>query len=251
MREAARIAYAQARAQARFGDRPGDALWRELEAGRDLSHLVDLLRGSALRGAVESLPANIEPHALESRLRGHWSAVCAEVARWYPEPWRPAMLWLATLPWVAPLAWSGHRPDLAAWAGEDPLLGKTAAAATLSALADGPLQPLGAAARAGKPLAEAWHEHWRDSWPEPDLRSHRALEVLRTTLAGFLPGGEQTESFDALVERSEQAVTRIFRRHAGTAVAGLALLVLHQLDHLRLRAALAVASSFGPSRAAA
>ena len=37
---------------------------------------------------------------------------------------------------------------------------------------------------------------------------------------------------------------------AGTAVAGLALLVLLCLDHLRLRAALAVARSFGPARPA-
>lgn len=250
MRDAARIAYAQARAQARFGGRPDDALWRELEAGRDLPHLVELLRGSTLRPAVETLPPTIEPHALESRLRAHWSAACSEVAHWYPEDWRPALEWLATLPWVAPLAWSEHRPDEDTWSGEDALLGNTAAAAALSALSDGPLHPLAAAARGERTMAEAWHAHWRRTWPSTDRREAQALDKLAAAISGFLPGGKGTEPFDALVERAEAAVTRVFRRLAGTAVAGLALLVLLCLDHLRLRAALAVARSFKPARAA-
>lgn len=249
MRDTARIAYAQARAQARFGGRPDDALWRELEAGRDLPHLVELLRGSSLRAAVETLPATIEPHALESRLRAHWSAACSEVARWYPEDWTAALQWLATLPWVAPLAWSEHRPEEDGWSGEHPLLGNTAAAAALSALSDGPLHPLAAAARGKRTVAEAWHAHWRRTWPAADRREVLALEKLAAAIAGFLPGGTDTEPFDALVERTEAAATRIFRRLAGTAVAGVALLVLFCLDHLRLRAALAVARSFGPARA--
>jgi hypothetical protein len=250
MRDAARIAYAQARAQARFGGRPDDALWRELEAGRDLPHLVELLRASTFHPAVETLPPTIEPHALESRLRAHWSAACGEVARWYPERWRPALEWLATLPWAAPLAWSEHRPEEDGWSGEDPLLGNTAAAAALSALSDGPLHPLAAASRGEQTVAEAWHAHWRRTWPSADRREVLALEKLAAAIAGLLPGGIDTETFDTLVERTEAAATRVFRRLAGTAVAGLALLVLLHLDHLRLRAALAVARSFGPARAA-
>lgn len=250
MRDAARIAYAQARAQARFGDRPVDALWRELEAGRELPHLIEILRSSPLRGAVESIPPAVEPHALESLLRAHWETVCAEVARWYPAAWRPSLRWLGTLPWVAPLAWSEHRPEDPTWAEEDPLLGKTAAAAALSALADGPLRPLSATRRKGVPIAQAWHAHWRETWPSPGRQEQRALETLAEAVAGFLPGGPDGGPFDALVDRTEQSVTRVFRRQAGTAVAGLALLVLFCLDHLRLRAALAVARSFGQARAA-
>jgi hypothetical protein len=250
VRDSARIAYAQARAQARFGGRPDDSLWRELEAGRDLPHLIELLRGSTLHRAVESLPATIEPHVLESRLRAHWSAACGEVGRWYPETWRTSLEWLATWPWVAPLAWSEHRPEASEWAGEDPLLGNTAAAAALSALADGPLHPLSAAVRDGQTLAEAWHAHWRATWPPTDRRQRHALDRLAGAVGGLLPGGPDTEPFDPLVERTEAVVTRVFRREAGTAIAGLALLVLLALDHLRLRAALAVACSFGTARAA-
>lgn len=250
MRDSARIAYAQARAQARFGGRPDEALWRELEAGRDLPHLVELLRGSTFRSAVETLPPTIDPHALESRLRAHWSAACGEVARWYPEDWRPALDWLATLPWAAPLSWSEHRPEEEGWSGEDPLLGNTAAAAALSALSDGPLRPLAAAVRGKRSIADAWHAHWRGTWPSTDRREVLGLEKLAAAIAGFLPGGIDTEPFDALVERTEVAAIRVFRRLAGTAVAGLALLVLLCLDHLRLRAALAVARSFGPPRPA-
>jgi len=248
MRDAARIAYAQARAQARFGGRPDDGLWRELEAGRDLPHLIELLRGSALHRAVESLPASIETHALESRLRAHWSAACAEVARWYPDAWRPSLEWLATLPWVAPLAWSEHRPEVSEWTGEDPLLGNTAAAAALSALSDGPLHPLSGAVRGQGTAGEAWHTHWRAIWPRTERRQRLALDRLAGAVGGFVPGGPETEPFDALAERTERVVTRVFRRQAGTAIAGLALLVLLALDQLRLRAALAVACSFGPAR---
>jgi len=247
MRDSARIAYAQARAQARFGGRPDDALWRELEAGRGLPHLIEVLRGSPLRAAVESLPAAIEPHALESRLRAHWSAACAEVARWYPDAWQPSLHWLATLPWVAPLAWARHHPGEAVRTDEDPGLARSAAAAALAALADGPLHPLDVAMRAGEPAGRAWHAHWRGTWPSADPGQHRALEKLSGALGAFLPGSADTEAFDALVERTERAVTRVFRRHAGTAIAGVALLVLLALDHLRLRAALAVARSFGPA----
>lgn len=250
MRDAARIAYAQARAQARFGARPGEALWRELEAGREFPHLIEVLRASLLRGAADSLPPTIEPHALESRLRAHWSAACGEVARWYPAAWQPALQWLGTLPWVAPLAWSQLQPEAATSAEEDPALGATAAAAALSALASGPLEPLAAGVRRGQPIADAWHAHWRDTWPSRGPRDERALEKLAAAVGGFLPGGADTAPFDALVDRTEAAVTRVFRRQAGTAVAGLALLVLLGLDHLRLRAALAVARSFGPAEPA-
>lgn len=251
MRDAARIGYAQARVQARFGGRPDDALWRELEAGRELPHLIEVLRGSPLRRAVESLPPTVEPHALEARLRAQWSAACGEVARWYPDAWRPSMQWLGTLPWIAPLTWARHPPDEPDRNDEDPQFGKTAAAAALSALAEGPLHPLAAALKEGTPAAQAWHAHWRSTWPSRDPAEQRALEQLAGTLGGFLPGGEDREPFEGLVERAEVAVTRVFRRQAGTAVAGLALLVLLALDYLRLRAALAVARSFGPARAAA
>ena len=49
---------------------------------------------------------------------------------------------------------------------------------------------------------------------------------------------------------AEATAKRVFRRFAGTPVAGLSLLVLLALDHARLRAALVGACWFGMSRTA-
>jgi hypothetical protein len=250
MRDSSQVAYAQARVQARFGGRPAEAFWRELEAGRDLPHLIETARASSVGDAVESLAPSITGHALEARLRARWRSVCTEVARWYPQSWQPAMLWLAWLPWLPPLAWLQRTGAAPAWLVEDPLLGELAAAeaeARARLLAQGPLAPLAAAWREERDLAEAWRLHWRATWPAVGARERRGLERLDAALAGFLPGSASPSEppFHALVDATQPAVTRVFRRTAGTPVAGLAMLVLLSLDHLRLRAALAVARSFG------
>lgn len=252
MRDASRIAYAQARVQARFGSRPDESLWRELEAGRELPHLIEMVRASGLRAAVESLGASMDGHALESRLRSRWATACTEIAGWYPPTWKPSMTWLGWLPWVAPLTWLVHRDDVPGWMQDDPLLAKLAAAGPderAEQLAESPFAPLTEAWQRGGNLAQAWHAEWRSSWPDTDTASRRGLLRLDDALAAFLPG-PSGQAFDPLVDATDVAVTRIFRRQAGTPVAGLALLVLLGLDHMRLRAALAVARSFGQVRAA-
>ena len=105
MRDSSQVAYAQARIQARFGDRPTDTFWRELEAGRDLPHLIEVARASSVGDAVQSLAPSLSAHALEARLRGRWRGMCTELAHWYPPTWQPAMRWLGWLPWIPPLAW--------------------------------------------------------------------------------------------------------------------------------------------------
>jgi hypothetical protein len=252
VRDAARNAYAQARVQARFSLRPREAFWRELEAGRDLPHLVDFVRGSGLGDAAGTLSAALDGHALEARLRGHWAATCAEIARWYPEAWRPAMDWLAWLPWLAPLAWLAHHDDAATWMPEDPALRTLATAQPAERaelLAETPFGPLRQAWQDDGDLAAGWHAHWRSTWPATGAVARRGLERLDAAVTALLPGGDGP-ALDPLVDLTGQAVTRVFRRHAGTPVAGLALLVLLALDHLRLRAALALARAFGQARAA-
>jgi len=250
MRDSSQVAYAQARAQARFGDRPTETFWRELEAGRDLPHLIEVVRPSSVGDAVESLAPSLAAHALEARLRGRWRSVCTEVASWYPPAWRPAMLWLGWLPWLPPLAWLQRTGVAPGWLADDPMLGDLVAAeapARAELLAEGPLAPLAEAWRDGHDLAEAWRAHWRSTWPQGPARERGGLERLDAMLEGFTPGSAIPggAAFDAVVDTAQAAATRVFRRLAGTPVAGVALLVLFLLDHLRLRAALAVARSFG------
>jgi len=250
MRDSSQVAYAQARIQARFGDRPTETFWRELEAGRDLPHLIDVARASSVGDAVESLAPSLTAHALEARLRGRWRGVCTELARWYPPAWQPAMLWLGWLPWLPPLAWLQQTGIAPTWLAEDPVLGDLVAAeapARADLLAAGPLAPLADAWRNGHNLAEAWRLHWRSTWPAGPARERGGLERLDAVLEGFTPGSTVAAGpdFDAVVDAAQAAATRVFRRLAGTPVAGVALLVLLSLDHLRLRAAVAVARSFG------
>jgi hypothetical protein len=255
MRDSSQIAYAQARVQARFSNRPTEVFWRELEAGRELLHLIEFVRPSALGAAVGSVSTTVDGHAIEARLRDHWSAACAEVAAWYPPAWRPAMRWLAWLPWIAGLEWLARDQPAPGWMQDATLfdgLAPESPEARAERLLDGPLAALAGAFGSGLNLAVAWHAQWRDQWPPANPRLLRGLDQLDATLGDFLPGSAELDAapFDAAVDMAEATTKRVFRRFAGTPVAGLSLLVLLALDHARLRAALVGACWFGLARAA-
>lgn len=252
MHEAARIGYAQARVQARLGARPSEPFWRELEAGRGFGHLIDWVRTSALAGTVADVPVDLDAHALEARLRRHWSATCEEVANWYPPSSQPALRWLAWLPWLPALGWLSQGRPAPAWMQEDPVLGPIAAAEPperTARLEEAGLAPLAHSFEAAGDLAMAWHRHWRRTWPP---RQARALAGLDRTVATLHPGAEagRGPAFDALVGGADAAALRLFRRQVCTPAAGLCLLVLLWIDQLRLRAALSAARLFGAGEAA-
>lgn len=255
MRDSSRIAYAQARVQARFSNRPTEVFWRELEAGRELPHLMEFVRLSALGSAIGPIAATVDGHALEAQLRKHWVSACAEIASWYPPDWRAPMQWLAWLPWLAGLEWLARERPAPGWMASAPLLGELVAETAGvrdERLRAGMLAPLADAFSTGQNLATAWHECWRDQWPCRDARLLHGLGRLDTALEQFLPGTPDKDAapLDAAVDVAEQAVRRVFRRFAGTPVAGMSLLVLLMLDQARLRAALVVACWFGMARTA-
>jgi len=248
MHDSARIGYAQARVQARLGDRPSEPFWRELEAGREFPHLLDWARSSALAEAVSALGGDVGVHALETRLRRHWVETCEEVASWYPAFARESMRWLQWLPFLPALAWLAQDKPPPPWMQEDPVLRPVALAADpeerTARLGESELTPLVPAFAAKGDLAAAWHRHWRDCWPDAD---QRALVRLEQAIASLLPGAEggTGPAFDALVDAAATDALRLFRRHVCSPVAGLCLLLLLWLDHLRLRAALVAARLFG------
>jgi hypothetical protein len=256
MRDSSRIAYAQARVQARFSTRPTEAFWRELEAGRELPHLLEIVRPSSLGAALGSVAATANGHALEAQLRRHWVGACDEIAAWYPPDWQGAMRWLSWLPWVAGLQWLAQDRPAPSWMAGAPyfdgLVATEAEQAQGKRLPEGPLAPLATAYAAGEDLAPAWRSHWRSQWPTADVQLLRGLGRLDAALEAFLPGtmDPQSAPFDVAVEIAQAAIRRVFRRFAGTPVAGMALLLLLALDHLRLRAALTVACWFTVARTA-
>jgi len=245
MRDAARIGYAQARVQARLGDRPSEPFWRELEAGRDFPHLLDWLRSSGLAAAVSATPGDVGVHGLEARLRRNWAETCEEIAGWYPETIATALRWLQWLPVLPALTWLAQGRPAQAWMADDPVLAPLAAAEPAeraARLEEVGLEALGQAFVESGDVAAGWRRQWREQWPAAEVP---ALGRLDRALAQLQPGAEAGPAFDALVDAVAVEALRLFRRHPCSPVAGMCLLVLLWLDHLRLRAALVAARLFG------
>lgn len=156
------IDLAQARLQARHGQRLDDKAWRRIEITRDFAPLLEGARATALRPWLVGLTAASDGHAVETALRGHWQAVVAEAAGWMAAEWRPAVLWCAVLPDLAALqhlARGGEAPawmsDAAAWRAQ----------AQSAALATAWLPP--------HDVGAAWQAEWHRLWP-PMAHAERA-----------------------------------------------------------------------------
>jgi hypothetical protein len=250
MDSSSQAAYAQGRVQARHGMRVPQAAWREIESSLEFEHLLELVRGTALRGWVRGVSTGIDAHELESVLREGWRAYCEEVAAWHPERWRPALAWLQWLPWLPALAHLARGEPALPWMKHDATLSALAAAeppAREAALADTPLAALAPAWNAESALAAAWRARWRALWPDTDARAMHALDDLDRLLAGgsWTLAPAQAQGLDEMREAIDRRVIRSFRRNGGTPVAGLAHLVLAALDLQRLRASLARVRVFG------
>jgi hypothetical protein len=256
------IEYAQARLQARYGQRGDEPLWVQIRSARSFGAVLETLRASPLRRWVTAIPVDADADEVELRLRAELRGAIAEVASWMPDEWHPALLWtahLVDLPAVARLA-SGE-PSLP-WMKRDAVLQQYAEAdADLrrAALRNGPLAAVvraieGQAAEGATrhpAAAEAvarttWLDEWRRRWPDRTGEDALALEALARLFNRHLPrfaelGAE--EAWALRLDLETQVATR-FRRHALTPVAAFAYLALVALDLERLRGHLVVRAAF-------
>ena len=92
------FAYAQARAQARLGERLPESGWRVLESVLGLPQFLASVRNTVLAPRVRHFSATVTPHAIERTLRDDWRTEVAAVSRWVPESWLPAVTWTASVP---------------------------------------------------------------------------------------------------------------------------------------------------------
>lgn len=238
-------AYAQARLQSRFGERPATSDWQHLEATRDLGAVLQVLRAGRLARWTARINGRPGAHELERRLRDEWMRAVDEVASWQPGPWRAGthwMRWITYLPALQKLARGGRAP---AWMRADSVLGPIVAREPRErgpALVGTPLAPLAAGFGTPPDVARAWAAHWQTLWPEGESarRPLRQLVALlrahRTRLAEAPPEATSRESMQSLERRLEL----LFRRHPLSAAAGAAYVCLMQLDLQRLRGLLAV-----------
>ncbi|MBI3045756.1 MAG: hypothetical protein HYY78_23350 [Betaproteobacteria bacterium] len=241
------IEYAQARMQARFGARPGAALWREFDSVRDLGAYLDSVQGTPLRAWVTGIDAAGDLHQIESRLRERFRSHIQEVARWMPEPWGPAVRRVARLldlPARAHLlsgrglfSWMTREPGLRALvadAGEGrPALATRTAADSREGRGAGRV-PDPARVRA------AWLAEWERCWPVRDGESRRAMTTIVTVLSRHIERFRLAGARDGwrLRAQLEQDLRALFRKFALQPEACFAYLGLIALDLERLRAQL-------------
>ena len=205
--------------QARYGERPDEALWLRLRSARGVAALLELTRACGLRRWVAGLVPESSSHEIESRLKSRLREAIAEVAAWVPAPWHAAVLHtreLVDLPVALYLA-RGEPPR--AWMqGVDPA----------------------AVASAEDALAE-WEASWRRLWPQEDAAAFSGVEALLRL----------AQAHRRSQARLNPGLAVLFRRYAGEPAAAFAFLLLGALELGRLRAALLRQALLVPARLAA
>ena len=255
MIESGSLEFAQARLQARHGQRASAAAWQRLETTREFGALLEVARSSALRPWLVGITPASTSHQIELTLRAHWRALVAEVAAWMPAAWQASMGWcavLADLPVLQHLARGGEPKP---WMRDDPdyrALCAMPPGEHRAALADGKFGALAGAWPAPALLARSWLAEWQRRLPERPGDVHDTLHQLVATLlqhgiafaaAPPGPGG--------LLRRTLQArLALLLRRATLEPAAAFIHVALCALDLERLRGELLSRLLFAQARVA-
>jgi hypothetical protein len=252
--ECGSLEYAQARLQARHGQRAGEAHWHRLETTREFGALLDAVRGSPLRPWVVGI-AGPGAAQIEAVLRSHWRAAVAEVAAWMPLAWQASLSWCSVLPALPALQYLARGGEIAAWMGDDPDLRAVCAVGAderPAALGASGLGALAAAWATPQSLARAWGAEWERRLPRPladvgDGMGRLAATLLehRAAFAAAPPGS------GSLLRRALQArLTLLLRRATLEPAAAFVHVALCALDFERLRGELLDRAVFAHRRVA-
>lgn len=242
------FAYAQARMQARHGQRPGDRVFESLAAVSAFRHYLEQAHATALEPWVANVSSVSPPHEVERLLRASLRARIAEVASWAPESWRAAVNWTRVLPDLpalehllrgeAPFPWMFDEDDLRSLAAAEPEMRR--------ALLERGVHASRATGARAQSLLERWLAEWRRRLPATGRHEARRLEQLvvlvRAHRAAFAPAPlsappSPRAAWEARRQLEAKAV-RHFRRAFMEPAALFAHLLLVALEFERLRAAL-------------
>lgn len=247
-----RLAYVQARVQARHGERPDADDWRAAEASADLAHYLEALKRTGLQRWVADLAPEMAPEALERELRGAWLACVDEKARWSPERWRPAVAWLRWLPYLPAIDHLLGPRKIPPWMRADPVLRPLAVeepARRRQALGEGPLAALDPGDAGEVRVVAAWLGEWRRRLPDGGEGQGAALERLAGRVLEHLEAVRgATGSANAARLALREELVRALRRQAGGMAAVFAHLGIAGLDLERARAGI-MARRLLPDRA--
>ena len=240
MSEMARFRYAQARMQARHGDRADDRVWRRLYSIGNLANYLQAASQTTLRRWTDGLHEGHGSHEIELNLRRQYRTHVEEIARWLPARWalvvRP-LTQLPDLPALQRLLGGGAAP---AWMLDDPELRACSSenlATRAAALETSDRAYLASAWQRGIALPQAWYDHWRSLWPRaPQLTAglqHLGDLLIEHSREIHSDPGIQT---DGLRERLLKRLTAAFRRYSFQPAAACAHIGIIALDVERLRA---------------
>jgi hypothetical protein len=229
---------AQARIQARHGQRAGEALWQRLEMTREFPALLEAARASPLRPWLEGLGVNSGSNQIETLLRMQWRNTVSEVATWMPAAWQPALAWCAVLPDLPVLQYLAQGGAALAWMQDDPdyrALCAVEPAERASALVAGRYAPLAAAWSDPGQLAQAWQAEWQRRLPARHAGDSLS-EVVATVQAHAAAFATAPPGSGALLRRSLQArLALLLRRAALEPAVAFIHVALCALDLERLR----------------
>jgi hypothetical protein len=243
------VDYAQARIQARFGERPDESTWQAIGSTLGPAALLDVARSCGLRRWIAGLDASSGTHAIEISMRARWRECVLELSSWMPPEWRPATLWLSGLVDLPALCHLARGQALLPWMSQDPILRPYCIADVVERrtrlrqdiLAFMESQPESEPAAAYAPEApgndfesqarRAWYEHWRRLWPARREAGSidRLVALLETGMREPASTGQQ-----ALLRR----LRALFRDLTLRPAAAFAFLAFVAVDIARLRAEL-------------
>jgi len=235
------FAYAQARVQARFGDRPDENDWLRLHGNGEIGSYLQAARQTPLRKWVLGISPAHDSHDIELALRQKFRIHIDEVASWPPPPWRAALRWIKCLPdlpaiqhllgGAAPAAWMRRDPALAVFTDTAAMMiqPQTPRASDCTVLTE--------SWRRGDTLFQGWLRHWHELQPGADRERAYFDQGLRQLEA--LLGAQLTPPPGAITPllRRELAhrLRTVFRRCSFQPAAACAYLALTALDLERLR----------------
>ncbi len=237
--------YAQSRLQARFGDRPEELLWQQLEAAPEPAAALAIARSSGLRRWLAGISSHADSHEIEIALRASWRECVNEITTWMPDGWQQALLWtrgLVDLPALcylargaAPLPWMFGDPVLQAYARVDSAARENLLREDFGAVVGSSSEAPARAAFPARPspsrIRQAWLDEWRRRWPR--WGDTASLE----NLAGLF---EAAMNQPAVTGRPELLLRlhRLFRRSVLRPVAAFVYIAFAALELERLRAGL-------------
>ena len=194
MRSPAEFAYAQARIQARQGDRLRDVDWKVLESAQSLSRYLERARSTSLRRFLAHIDPSSSPHDIDRALRREAALYAIEIASFAPPRWRPAIEWIAALP-LLPLLDGARDRELprSATGGDEAAVSaefliaaeaQRSIAAGLAALIrrDG--------TRVGVGLR--WLRRWRALWPQGERAAGDLHRLIGQAMRALAPGRSPT-----------------------------------------------------------